>query len=99
METTIQINGMSCGHCVSAVRKALTAVPGVTVGDVTAAMDPAARQKGYGCDVTYTTSKELLADFLRDRLRLGGIQNPTRRLIRRMLAPAAQLLPDSSFFG
>src|SRR5437764_7895057 len=50
-------------------------------------MTPPERQKGYGCDVTYTTSKELLADFLRDRLRVGALRNPTRRLIRRMLAP------------
>jgi copper chaperone len=36
METaTISISGMSCGHCVSAVRKALGAVPGVVVEDVT----------------------------------------------------------------
>lgn len=36
METaTISISGMSCGHCVSAVRKALSAVPGVVVEDVT----------------------------------------------------------------
>ncbi len=28
---TITISGMSCGHCVTAVTKALTAVPGVTV--------------------------------------------------------------------
>ena len=35
METiTIGINGMSCSHCVAAVQKALTAVPGVTVEDV-----------------------------------------------------------------
>jgi len=50
-------------------------------------MKPAERLKGYGCDVTYTTSKELLADFLRDRLRLGTLQNPTRRLIRKLLLP------------
>ena len=60
---------------------------GVRVGGVTAQMNPGERQKGYGCDVTYTTSKELLADFLRDRLRVGTLRNPTRRLIRRMLAP------------
>jgi preprotein translocase subunit SecA len=60
---------------------------GVRVGCVTAAMEPADRQKGYGCDVTYTTSKELLADFLRDRLRLGVLHDPTRRLIRRLLVP------------
>lgn len=60
---------------------------GVRVGFVTGAMDLAGRTKGYGCDVTYVTSKELLADFLRDRLRLGRLQDPTRRLIRRMLSP------------
>ncbi len=32
--TTITISGMSCGHCVTAVRKALAAVPGVDVRDV-----------------------------------------------------------------
>jgi preprotein translocase subunit SecA len=60
---------------------------GVRVGAVTGAMQPLERQKGYGCDVTYTTSKELLADFLRDRLRLGELRHPTRRLIRQMLVP------------
>lgn len=66
----------------------LYTVCGVTVGAVTAVMDAAARQKGYAADVTYTTSKELLADFLRDRLRLGGLPNPTQRLIRRLVMPA-----------
>ena len=31
--TTIQVNGMTCGHCVSAVTEELTQLPGVT--DVT----------------------------------------------------------------
>lgn len=62
---------------------------GVRVGCVTAAMDPAERMKGYAADVTYVTSKELLADFLRDRLRLGPLRDPTRRLIRRLLTPHA----------
>ncbi len=43
---TIGISGMSCGHCVSAVRKALSAVPGVTIegvqiGSATITIDPA----------------------------------------------------------
>jgi preprotein translocase subunit SecA len=64
---------------------------GVRVGFVTGASPPAERSKNYGCDVTYVTSKELLADFLRDRLHLGRLQNPTRRLIRRMLAPQTEV--------
>jgi copper chaperone len=31
---TFQIEGMSCGHCVQAVRRALEEVPGVDVQDV-----------------------------------------------------------------
>ena len=32
--TTFQIDGMSCGHCVAAVDRALRAVPGVQVDEV-----------------------------------------------------------------
>jgi preprotein translocase subunit SecA len=60
---------------------------GVRVGAVTSKLDPGDRRRGYGSDVTYTTSKEVLADFLRDRLQLGGMDQPTRRLIRQMLSP------------
>lgn len=63
---------------------------GVRVGCVTGPMDPEARRQGYAADVTYTTSKELLADFLRDRLRLGELQNPTRRLLRQLIHSRAQ---------
>ena len=60
---------------------------GVRVGCVTAALEPSARAREYDRDVTYTTSKELLADFLRDRLRLCALRDPGRRLIRRLLQP------------
>ena len=60
---------------------------GIRVGFVVSSMRQPERAKNYGCDVTYVTSKELLADFLRDRLQLGRMQNPTRRLIRQMLTP------------
>ena len=44
---TLEITGMSCGHCVAAVGAALEAVPGVTVRDVrvgaaTLALEPGA---------------------------------------------------------
>lgn len=35
MKTELNITGMSCGHCVSAVEKALKAVPGVDGVQVT----------------------------------------------------------------
>ncbi len=42
----LEIEGMSCDHCVATVRRALTGVPGVSVADVsigaaTLTMDPA----------------------------------------------------------
>ena len=60
---------------------------GVRVGCVTATLGPEERAREYGRDVTYTTSKELLADFLRDKLRLGTLGHSTRRVIRRLLRP------------
>jgi preprotein translocase subunit SecA len=61
----------------------------VSVGCVTSEMDPQERRRQYDKGVVYTTSKEILADFLRDRLKLGNSQHPTRRLIRCLLRPQA----------
>jgi len=33
-DLTLHIEGMSCGHCVNAVSRALSAVPGVEIGSV-----------------------------------------------------------------
>lgn len=35
MQTQLNISGMSCGHCVAAVKSALNALPGVSAVDVT----------------------------------------------------------------
>lgn len=60
---------------------------GLTVGAVVAELDPAKRKELYRHDVVYTTSKELLADFLRDRIYLGRLHHPQRRLLREILEP------------
>lgn len=62
---------------------------GLHAGCVTQDMDPDLRRTQYAQSVTYTTSKELLADFLRDRLRLKRVSDPQRRLIRDLLHPQA----------
>jgi copper chaperone len=64
-ETQIAISGMSCGHCVARVTKALSAVPGVRVdavevGSARVAYEPSAssmetilravRDLGYGAE-------------------------------------------------
>lgn len=55
---------------------------GVSTGYVNTEMSPEDRQLNYGKDLVYTTSKELLADFLRDQIKLGDRRNPARRLIQ-----------------
>jgi preprotein translocase subunit SecA len=60
---------------------------GLRVGFVTGVMGPAGRKTGYGADVTYATSKEVVADFLRDRLQMARVVEPARRLIRQVLQP------------
>jgi copper chaperone len=59
METKIEITGMSCGHCVAAVKRALGGVDGVEVrevaiGSATVAYDPA------------TVSRERIAEAIED---------------------------------
>jgi copper chaperone CopZ len=64
---TLQIDGMSCGHCLNAVNRALSGVPGVAVQSVqmgraevevdaasrtvTDALVAAVEQAGYGATV------------------------------------------------
>ncbi len=47
---------------------------GLAVGAVTHETEPAERFARYRGDVVYVTSKELVADFLRDQLRLGMLR-------------------------
>ncbi|MBF0452703.1 MAG: preprotein translocase subunit SecA [Candidatus Magnetomorum sp.] len=54
----------------------------VDVGSVISTMSPQERQLNYAQNVVYTTSKEILADFLRDRLKLGSCHHPGLRLIK-----------------
>ncbi len=63
---------------------------GLHAGFVTAPLSPEERQSAYACDITYTTSKEVVADFLRDALKLGNLRNPTRRLVQHLLQPRAE---------
>ncbi len=54
---------------------------GVSVGAVTGSMKPPERRKGYAADVTYSTAKEVLADFLRDRIAMGKSQDFSKRIL------------------
>ena len=49
---------------------------GLTVGCVVHGQTPAERRQAYSCDITYATNKELVFDYLRDRLTLGERLDP-----------------------
>jgi preprotein translocase subunit SecA len=60
---------------------------GLRVASVLATMQPPERRHGHNADITYTTSKELLADFLRDRIALGETPTPARRMVQSLRHP------------
>lgn len=62
---------------------------GVTAGSVTSSMKPPERKEGYAKSITYSTAKEVTADFLRDRLALGTLQQFERRQIKVLLGENA----------
>ena len=66
---------------------------GLRVAHTAAAMAPDERRAAYAADIVYTTSKELVADFLRDRLLLGSLAEPGRRTVERFLKPDAPQPP------
>ncbi len=51
---------------------------GLRVGYVAHHVRPEERRSAYQCDITYCTNKELVFDYLRDRLKLGDRVDPLR---------------------
>src|SRR6476659_2763478 len=60
---------------------------GVTVGVIKQGMDADARRAAYGCDVTYCTNKELVFDYLKDRLVVGQMPSQTHLHLERLHGP------------
>jgi len=51
---------------------------GLTVGCVTHGLTNEERRAAYGCNVTYCCNKEVVFDYLRDKLTLGRVTNSLR---------------------
>jgi preprotein translocase subunit SecA len=64
---------------------------GLRVGHVTHNVDPDDRRRAYRCDVTYCTNKELVFDYLRDRLELGRRPGQVRMRLERLYKRQARL--------
>jgi len=75
---------------------------GLTVGVIVHGMDPAARHAAYACDVTYCTNKEVVFDYLKDRLALGRRQGRIHLALDRVAGTAtgaARLLLRGLHYG
>ena len=60
---------------------------GLSVGLVVQGQEADERRAAYGCDITYCTNKDLVFDYLRDRLALGPRRARTRLLVDELLTP------------
>jgi preprotein translocase subunit SecA len=63
---------------------------GLTVGTITEGMTPDARRSAYACDITYGTNKQLVFDYLKDRLMLGRDARPMHLQIEGLHAEHAR---------
>ncbi len=57
---------------------------GLDIAHIEQEMGRYERRQAYQADVTYCTNKELAADFLRDRLTMGSLNNLTNVLLNRI---------------
>ncbi len=74
---------------------------GLSVGAIVHGMDLRARQGAYGCDITYCTNKEVVFDYLKDRLALGRKRGRIQIQIQRLAGAgrAPQLLLRGLHYG
>jgi len=56
----------------------------IRVGKVVGGASEDERREAYRCDVTYTTSRELLADLLRDQMKNRDSATRSRRILKQM---------------
>jgi preprotein translocase subunit SecA len=64
---------------------------GLSVDHVTHGKTPDERRRAYRCDITYCTNKEIVFDYLRDRLELGRRPGQIRMRLERLYKQGARL--------
>jgi preprotein translocase subunit SecA len=63
---------------------------GLSVGTITEGLTAEARRSAYGCDITYATNKQVVFDYLKDRLMLGREARPMHLRIEGLHAEHAR---------
>jgi preprotein translocase subunit SecA len=74
---------------------------GLSVGVITHGLDLHTRQQAYGCDITYCTNKEVVFDYLKDRIQLGKKPSHSQRNLDRLHGrdPADRLCLRGLYFA
>ena len=67
---------------------ALFRAAGLSVGVVAHGVEREERIRAYACDITYCTNKELVFDYLRDRVAMGGRASAAQMRARRLIGAA-----------
>ncbi|MFT3856658.1 MAG: hypothetical protein QM742_03840 [Aquabacterium sp.] len=65
---------------------ALYRFAGLSVGVVVHGMAPDAKRAAYACDITYCTNKDIVFDYLRDRVDAQGRASAAQLSVRRLLS-------------
>jgi len=69
---------------------------GLTVGVITAGLDPAAKRAAYACDITYGTNNEYGFDYLRDNLAFRAADKVQRSLSFAIVDEVDSILIDEA---
>lgn len=74
---------------------------GLSVGVIVHGLTPEARCQAYACDVTYCTNKELVFDYLKDRLAVGRQSTSIQRRLRKVASsdPGGGLLLRGLYYA
>lgn len=74
---------------------------GLSVGVIVHGLTPEARCQAYACDVTYCTNKELVFDYLKDRLAVGRQSTGIQRRLRKVASsdPGGGLLLRGLYYA
>jgi preprotein translocase subunit SecA len=63
----------------------------LSVGTITEDMDLEMRRKNYACDITYCSNKQIVFDYLRDRLTMGQVRDRRQLELERLYKDEARI--------
>ena len=82
----VTVNDYLAARDAERLRPACAAL-GLTVGTVLEGDEPAVRRRAYAADITYVSNKELVFDYLKDRIATRGAHGQARQAVAALTGP------------